>query len=47
MVPALAIGFDDIRKRTEAQMKMAGAHWNKLQVSPQHRSCLIAEVSSL
>ncbi|KAL7414656.1 nucleoporin complex subunit 54-domain-containing protein [Mrakia frigida] len=31
MVPALAIGFDDIRKRTDAQMKMAGAHWNKLQ----------------
>ncbi|CED84686.1 Nuclear pore complex, p54 component (sc Nup57) [Phaffia rhodozyma] len=31
MVPTLAVGFSDLGKRVDAQMKMAGAHWGKLQ----------------
>ena len=47
MVPALAIGFDDLQKRVEAQDKQAALHQEKLKVItflpvvlliPQHRS---------
>jgi nuclear pore complex protein Nup54 len=31
MVPAIAIGFADLQKRTEVQTRVAGAHYAKLQ----------------
>jgi nuclear pore complex protein Nup54 len=34
MVPALAIGFDDLHKRVEAQDKQAALHQEKLKVNP-------------
>lgn len=34
MVPALAVGFDDLHKRVEAQGKQAALHQEKLKVRP-------------
>lgn len=32
LVPALAVGFDDVKKRMEAQERQAGAHLATLKV---------------
>lgn len=52
LVPALAIGFDDVQKRLDMQSKLSEAHSEKLKELEQvltkiQTSCLTATISKL
>ena len=52
LVPALAIGFDDVQKRLDMQYKLSEAHSEKLKELEQvltkiQTSCLTATISKL